>query len=61
MAAGRVRGLGPLGRAVAVLAVDRRELELDEHHVIAEAHGEVEGSLAGEEINNLKIEKKKGC
>ena len=54
MAAGRVRGLGPLGRAVAVLAVDRRELELDEHHVIAEAHGEIEGSLAGEEINNLK-------
>ena len=30
------------------------ELQLDEHHVVAQAHGQVEGGLAGQEVDHLE-------
>lgn len=60
---GRRRGWGRLGggrlgsRGLTLRAGrrDRRELQLDEHHVIAEAHRQVQGGLAREEVVHLGV------
>lgn len=35
----------------------RRQLELDEHHVISNAQGECEGGAAGQEVTDLQRDK----
>jgi hypothetical protein len=56
---GGVRGVAP-GDEVSVLELGtarllRRQLELDEHHVVAHAQREGEGRAAGQEVTDLSF------
>jgi len=38
--------------------LDRAQLQLDEHHVVAEAHAQVKRGLAAKKVINLRVVKR---